>query len=310
MNALGMVFVFNLASLKGTVLVFTVIAAGALMAGAVDAVAAQPSAQSAQSAQSGQSASSGSDAHRAWELGVAIGYGQRSNPLVDSDTLRLYADLDIAWFGERWFFDNGDLGYSLHNGRLFTLNLLARVNSDRLFFTRTNGPVGLINSGVDGPLPPAVDPTMQMAEPPDRNWTLEGGVELLAEGRWGFLEAAVMHDTLGVHSGYEAAVGYGYGLVANRWYIEPSVRLMYKSSELNDYYWGLRADEAPPGVAAYRASAGLNWLARCSAAYRINERIAVSLAVEYEQLNGAVRGSPIVAEDEVLGFFVGLGYRF
>ena len=48
-----------------------------------------------------------------WRFGVALGYGERTNPLIQSDDIPIVVDLDIAWFGERWFFDNGDLGFSL-----------------------------------------------------------------------------------------------------------------------------------------------------------------------------------------------------
>ena len=47
-------------------------------------------------------------------------------------------DLDIAWFGERWFFDNFDLGFALVDNSRVTTNVVARLNSDRAFFGKTN----------------------------------------------------------------------------------------------------------------------------------------------------------------------------
>ncbi|MDH5622457.1 MAG: hypothetical protein OEY74_10280, partial [Gammaproteobacteria bacterium] len=40
-----------------------------------------------------------------WRLGAALGYGVRSNPLIQSDDIPIIIDVDIAWFGDRWFFD-------------------------------------------------------------------------------------------------------------------------------------------------------------------------------------------------------------
>src|SRR4051794_14715278 len=48
---------------------------------------------------------------RHWRLGVALGYGERTNPLIQSKKIPVLVDVDIAWFGERWFFDNGDVGF-------------------------------------------------------------------------------------------------------------------------------------------------------------------------------------------------------
>lgn len=69
-----------------------------------------------------------------WRLGLALGYGERSNPLIQSDDVPIVVDVDVAWFGERFFFDNGDFGYTLANTDLLTASIVARVNSDRLFF--------------------------------------------------------------------------------------------------------------------------------------------------------------------------------
>src|SRR4051794_40877416 len=51
-----------------------------------------------------------------WRFGVALGYGERTNPLIQSEDIPVVVDLDIAWFGERWFFDNFDLGFELFDG--------------------------------------------------------------------------------------------------------------------------------------------------------------------------------------------------
>jgi outer membrane protein len=69
-----------------------------------------------------------------WRLGAALGYGERSNPLVQSDDIPIVVDLDIAWFGERWFFDNGDLGVTFADNSALTASVVARINSDRVFF--------------------------------------------------------------------------------------------------------------------------------------------------------------------------------
>src|SRR5690606_15707572 len=78
------------------------------------------------------------DRESPWVIGVAFGYGERSNPLIQSEDLDILVDIDVAWFGKRWFFDNGDVGYTLRDGERFTLNLIGRVNSDRVFFSKTD----------------------------------------------------------------------------------------------------------------------------------------------------------------------------
>jgi hypothetical protein len=96
-------------------------------------------------------------------LGFALGLGSRTNPLIQSDDIPLVLDVDIAWFGSRWFFDNGDIGVAIWDDPRFTTNLVARVNSDRVFFGKTNSrfvSVGATGAQLDQP----VD-----LKPPDRD---------------------------------------------------------------------------------------------------------------------------------------------
>jgi len=239
-----------------------------------------------------------------WRLGIAVGYGERTNPLELSEDVPVVVDLDIAWFGERFFFDNGDLGYTLADTPGLTLSALARVNSDRLFFSRTN--TKFVNVSLAGQ---ALDQVVELAIP-DRSYALEGGLELLAGGEWGNLQAAVHHDLGGTHDGFAVDVEYGYGLARGRWYVEPSLGLAFKSRRLNDYYWGVRAEEANEALPAYRAGSGTNLRAGLRVGYFLSRDWSLSAALRYERLNDDAAASPIVADEAVLGWFAGLGYRF
>ena len=239
-----------------------------------------------------------------WRLGAALGYGIRSNPLVQSDDIPIVVDLDIAWFGERWFFDNGDLGLTFADNDTLTASVIARVNSDRVFFGKTETRyVNLDLAG--GPLAETVE-----FKPPDRDYAIELGVEALADGSWGALQLSAFHDVSGTHGGYELYANYSFGWRRQRLYIEPSLGVSYKSADLNDYYWGVTPDEAGLVAFGYEADAGINWHARFMVGYQLDMRWAVSLVTEYERLNDEAAASPIVESDSVLGWFAGLSYRF
>lgn len=239
-----------------------------------------------------------------WRLGVAMGYGERSNPLLNSDDLPIVVDLDIAYFGEHFFFDNGDVGLTFADNDVVTASIMARVRSDRVFFGRTN--TRFINIGSTGQ---ALETPAEIIVP-DRDYAAEAGVEFLSDGRWGFVQVNAFHDISGTHDGYEFDVDYGIGFRAGRWYLRPSFGVSYKSAALNDYYWGVRPSEANEVLPAYEAGAGINTRARLSASYFFSRNWQLSLSVEYERLNDEAAGSPIVTDQAVLGYFAGFGYRF
>jgi outer membrane protein len=239
-----------------------------------------------------------------WRLGAAVGYGVRSNPLVQSDDIPIYVDLDIAWFGDHWFFDNGDLGLTVTDNDAMTASLVARVNSDRVFFGNTERRFVTFDLG-GMPLDQAVE-----FKVPDRDYAIELGVEILTDGPWGAVQLSAFHDVSATHEGFELHADYSYGWRDQRLYIEPSIGASYKSADLNNYYWGVTEDEAGVVVAPYEAGAGLNWHVRLMVGYQLSRHWGLSLVTEYERINDEAAASPIVAERNVLGYFAGVAYRF
>ena len=245
-----------------------------------------------------------SAAESPWRLGVALGYGERSNPLLYSDDVPIVVDLDIAYFGERFFFDNFDLGFTFADNDLVTASVMARARSDRVFFSKTN--TRFVDVGFAGePLGSITAITV-----PDRDYAAEAGVELLSDGRWGFLQLNAFHDISNTHNGYELDFDYGLGFRAGLWYFRPSFGLSYKSADLNNYYWGVRPEESSEALPAYEAGAGVNARMRLRASYHFSRNWMLTLSAEYERLNDEAAGSPIVVDQAVLGYFAGFGYRF
>lgn len=238
-----------------------------------------------------------------WRLGVALGYGQRTNPLKYSDNITVIVDVDIAWFGEHWFFDNGDVGYTLSENDLFTVNLLGRINSDRVFFSKTNTQFISISNSVGESL-------VVEAEIPDRDYAIEAGVELLADGDWGYLQAGAFQDVSRTHKGSEIYAEYSHTFRNGRWFYEPSLGVSWKSQKLNDYYWGVTPDEASAAFPPYEADSGVNYFARFQLSYQLTRKWATLFVVEYERLNHEAAESPLVEEKSVYGAFAGLKYNY
>ncbi len=238
-----------------------------------------------------------------WRLGVALGYGQRTNPLKYSDNITVIVDLDIAWFGEHWFFDNGDVGYTLTENDLFTVNLLGRINSDRVFFAKTNTQFISINNNVGE--------TVEVeADVPDRDYAVEAGFELLADGDWGYLQAGAFQDVSRTHKGSEVYAEYSYLFRRQRWFYEPSFGFSWKSRKLNNYYWGVTPAEASEAFPAYEAGSGTNYFARFKLSYQLTRKWSTTFVVEYERLNHEAAQSPLVDEKSVYGAFAGFKYNY
>ena len=254
-----------------------------------------------------------------WRLGAALGYGQRTNPLIQSDDIPVLVDLDIAYFGDRWFFDNGDLGLELVDNDWFTTNLVARVNSDRAFFSKTNTKyltvslmaggltASLYNPTTGAPLTPEEALPLKL---PERSYAIEAGFETLFGGEWGQASLHAFHDVSGTHDGYEIAADYSYRISRGRLSLSPSVGVSWKSAAMSNYYWGVHPDEASLTLSPYEAKAGLGWTAGLRFNYYLTKNLRLAVSGNYERLQYSVTRSPLVEQDYVFGYFAGLGWQF
>lgn len=262
---------------------------------------------------------SNSGEESAWDIGLALGGGQRSNPLANSDDINLWWNLNLAWYGERWFFDNGDLGFMLRETESYTVNWVNRIRTERAFFSKVNEGLfqfSLAESDSGSELDPTAGPITAVSDPespatiPDRDYAFESGIEFLTEGAWGDFQAQLMTDVSSTHKGSNLWLGYGYDLVYQRWHIRPSASLSWKSRKLNDYYYGVRNDEANAVYTQYQAGAGLNASAKFTARYFFSESLQWVMTANYERLSDEAADSPLLEDNYIVSWFAGLHYRF
>ena len=250
---------------------------------------------------------------RPWELGLAAGYGVRTNPLINSDDIPMYVVLNIAWFGDYLFFDNGDVGLSIHETDKLSINFIAHINNEReIFEWLNNSQLGIQFNAAGSSFVPTDTNGMptKPVEVPDRNLAVDGGLEMIYADDWGDIQLQVLGDLTNTHKGFEVWASYAFPWQSGDWNIVPSVGLNWKSSHLLDYYYGIRDSEVEVNRPAYKAQSGFNSFARLSIAYHINDNWGVTGIAEYETLSRSIRHSPIVDEDGIGTLFIGLMYNF
>ncbi|OGA59830.1 MAG: structural protein MipA [Betaproteobacteria bacterium RIFCSPLOWO2_12_FULL_65_14] len=146
---------------------------------------------------------------------------------------------------------------------------------------------------------------MQAREP-----TTDLGVSYAYRAPWGTLKTEFLHDALNITKADEVRLGYSYDWTSGRWRLRPALTLMLRSARLNDYYYGVRADEVTPGRPAYMPGTGIDaWLGLygsydISAGWRVLGGVGVNL------LDSVVRRSPIVRDGNRPTVFLGAAYDF
>lgn len=251
-----------------------------------------------------------------WDLGVAIGWGQKSNPLKDFDDIPLFFIPTVAYYGEHWFFDNGNLGYTLAEQESFTFNLVTSYSLDRAYFYRWDPSNIFLNRGTQveakaiNNMSLSTEPEREFNSLETRNFTLLGGAEAFIYTRLGIIRLAYTHDMFNVHQGSEAQIKWTYGWDYDRFIFEFALVFDWKSQTVVDYYYGVRPSENAYWSEQYQAKSGWDKGAEMTARYILTDNWDLLLAVRYTLIADEIAASPLLDQDYSSTYFIGAAYRF
>jgi len=144
----------------------------------------------------------------------------------------------------------------------------------------------------------------------ERGPGLDFGTSYQRSGPWGAVYAEYLHDTSGASEGSELRLGYDYEWKGARWRLRPHVMLARRDARLNDYYYGVRPDEATAIRPAYRPGGGVNAQLGLFGSYNLTERWRLLAGLAATRWAKGVRNSPIVDDRVQLSGVLGLMYDF
>ena len=251
-----------------------------------------------------------------WDLGIAIGWGQKSNPLRDFDDIPLFFIPTVAYYGEHWFFDNGNLGYTLAEQESFTINLVTSYSLDRAYFYQWDPSNIFLNRGTQveakaiNSMSLSTEPEPEFNSLETRNFTLLGGAEAFIYTRLGIIRLAYTHDMFNVHQGSEAQIKWTYGWDYDRFIFEFALVFDWKSQDVVDYYYSVRPSENAYWSERYQAKSGWDKGAEMTARYILTDNWDLLLAVRYTLIADEIAASPLLDQDYSSTYFIGAAYRF
>ena len=144
----------------------------------------------------------------------------------------------------------------------------------------------------------------------DRRGTLEAGLDLSWRADWGLLSTLFLTDLLGEHDGQELEVSYTLLFPYAGFQFIPSAGLRWRSGDLVDFYYGVKADEARADRPAYTPSATLSPVIRLAVRRKLTTHWGLLLGFQYEWLDDEIVDSPIVEDDTIVSLLFGAAYAF
>ncbi|MCX7173356.1 MAG: MipA/OmpV family protein [Proteobacteria bacterium] len=119
-----------------------------------------------------------------------------------------------------------------------------------------------------------------------------------------------VHDALGITKGSEMRLSYSADWANGRMHIRPAVSVSARSAALNNYYYGVRPQEATALRPAYEPGAGTSTWMGLYGDYDLSEGWRVLIGVGANRFSSNVRNSPIVQNGSQPEIHLGLAYDF
>lgn len=235
-----------------------------------------------------------------WDLSISLGIGERSNPIVKGDDIPLLVIPQLSYYGKRFFIENLELGYTLHEGERQTLNVIATPGYDRVFFIRDdpqNYFVGGVGGAISAPMTPDLERAMQR---PRRTTYLVGPEWLFDVGRVTG-QVAVLYEATGRHKGTELRAAVASPLLQSTHSLVLSGGFTWKNSRLVDYYYGVDR--------YYEPDAAFSPFVKLGYSRALAQRWSLNAFVHVEYMGSAIADSPLVTDDTVTSAFVGVVYK-
>jgi len=158
------------------------------------------------------------------------------------------------------------------------------------------------------------DDSSYLAGMSDRRNSLDVGAELWLEGSWGNIGLDWVTDALGNHNGQETRLTYvrpvRSALGIDKLGLRPMLGLSWRSSNLNNYYYGVRAKEATAARTRYKSGDSVNPYVGIGLDYQLAERWSIFSLFRNQWLGSDISDSPIVDQHSKISVILGLLYRF
>ncbi len=144
----------------------------------------------------------------------------------------------------------------------------------------------------------------------DRNWSVDGGVNIEAVTPVGLLGVSIMTDLLGRNRGQEIEFRnlimfplFGFQFI-------PSGGVRWQSENLVNYYYGVKPSEARPGRPAYEGEPAFDPFLRLVIRRKLTEHWSVFSDMRCEWLASEITNSPIVDKNYQASVTAGVLYAW
>jgi outer membrane protein len=223
----------------------------------------------------------------AFGIGMSVSIAERPFVGVDNQNTNL---LYLSYKYKNFYIEGLDAGYTFYKDTTFRLEILG---TPRFYEVE---PAFADNGELDG---------IDITKP-----SYFGGLSTqLKAGRF-LVTFQLLHDLI-ESDGNEAVLQLSRPFhISDALTLTGSMGLTYQDSTLVGYYYGVQPNEVIPGRPRYDGASSLNYNVTLNATWLATRNIELLGQVKYDLLGDGITDSPIVDDDSLISYTLGIVYRF
>jgi len=264
-----------------------------------------------------------------WQFSITLGAGVITNPLNDGDNIPLIIVPNFSYYGEKVFIDNNSLGYTLFENNTLSFSAVSQINRENSFFERwhpNNVFVNTLSNSIvsEAQFDEATDAIsgsgdtetdiikVELGQIQERKWAIDAGLQV----NWFFfehsqLQVKLLHNINNVYNGLNGQLAleqpFVFSAIPNN-FLTLTLGANWQSKEQVDYYYGIDAQDNVAAELYYQGKASLSPYVKFINQYAFNKDWSVKVTWQREWLASSLTNSPLVRDDVIDTFFIGVEY--
>jgi len=255
-----------------------------------------------------------------WRFSLSVGAGVYTNPLHGGDNIPLVLIPKISYYGEKIFFENNTLGYTLFENDHLVVSAVTQPNKEKAYFTRwhpQNIFIESFSSGITidaGAIEEDQRLEINIKDVERRRWAIDAGIQV----NWFIdqttdIQLKILHDVNNVYDGFNSQFQLTRMLSFKQLpdtALSISLGANINSKSLVDYFYGISQKNYLNEEQIYRGKLSINPYFRFVLMHQISTRWSANLHLKRLFLDKNTFNSPLVKNIHVNTIFAGLTYDF
>lgn len=244
---------------------------------------------------------------------VSIGFGGIENPVAQSENFVTPILPHLAYYGDKWYFDDFSLGYSLLESDSYYIDIAGRFNNDGFYFELDGIDKLFATFNADGSNKGAVRAIYPeyLLTPIERDLSylagVSGSMEVI-DNVW--VELAALNDVTGVHNGHEFQLNAHRDMRFNGGHLGFGVGVDYKSKKLIDYYYEVRDGEANTRLPEYELESSINYHMIVNYKHSLTQKWNLDINIKHTWLDSDLYYAAMIGKHTFFSGFAGVTYTF